>query len=71
MAPEWVAWHLLVPTQDGVWWRALVDNTRRGPDPFPNVVEWRGTKYLEDGHHRVARALVRGEVGGMARVVRI
>lgn len=37
-------------------------------DPFPHVVHWNGLFYLEDGHHRVVAAAVRGESQIRARI---
>lgn len=37
-------------------------------DPFPHVVLWRDTYYLDDGHHRVVRAALSGTTGLYARI---
>lgn len=37
-------------------------------DPLPHVVTWRGTRYLEDGHHRVVRAALVGATAMWMRV---
>lgn len=52
----------LVATQPGVLFEALMrEGTPYGGDPLPHVVVWQGINYLEDGHHRVVRALLAGE----------
>lgn len=62
-------WKDLVTTQDGVWLHALLsDDLRPGSDLFPLVVRHNGTLYLEDGHHRVARSVLRGQRGGYVRI---
>ena len=59
----------LVVTQPGVLFDALMrEPTPVGGDEYPHVVMWNGTQYLEDGHHRVMRALLRGETEILARV---
>lgn len=63
----------LVATQPGVLLHALTEDARVpvGGDPYPHVVEWRGVLYLEDGHHRALRALLRGERAIRVRYLRI
>lgn len=59
-------------TQRGVWLEALL--TAPPPvsgDPLPHVVLWQGTYYLEDGHTRVARALLQGIRSLRCRLVEI
>lgn len=52
----------LVATQPGVLFSALLDpQTPHGGDPLPHVIVWRGVTYLEDGHHRVMRAVINGQ----------
>lgn len=47
----------LQPTQDHLSWHAM----RYGRLQLPvHVVSYRGTLYLENGHHRVMQAYVRG-----------
>lgn len=63
----------LIATQDGVkilplWVRE--DSSYCG-DPLPHVVSWRGNLFLEDGHHRAVRRLIRGETTVLARVLTI
>lgn len=52
----------LVATQPGIYFRGLTDtfeNIKR-TDPYPHVILWNGTLYLEDGHHRVVKLLLKG-----------
>ena len=73
--PTIVAIADLIATQPSVVLSALhVDYTRPGGEPWakdalPHVVQWRGSLYLEDGHHRAVRALLRGETTMEARVL--
>jgi hypothetical protein len=77
---KWLAVHTrdvyiadLVATQPGVLFHALVEDPRVpvGADPYPHVVEWRGVMYLEDGHHRAMRALLRGERAIRVRYLKV
>lgn len=62
----------LVATQPGVLFEALAaDATPVGGDPLPHVIEWRGQRYLEDGHHRVVRAALGGATVVSARVLQV
>jgi hypothetical protein len=66
----------LIATQSAVALAALVEDYRRGDqpherDPHPHVIAWCGSLYLEDGHHRAIRALLRGEPTIDARVLEI
>lgn len=62
----------LVATQPGVLLHALVDDTEPvGGDAHPHVIEWDGTLYLEDGHHRAMRARLDGYRTLTARVLRV
>lgn len=48
-------------TQPGVYLHALSGETVPvGGDQLPHVIDWAGEMYLEDGHHRVIRALIAG-----------
>lgn len=38
-------------------------------DDYPLVVEWNGTLYLENGHHRVMKRLLGGHATVLARVL--
>lgn len=52
----------LIATQPGILLHALAeDHVHLYGDPHPHVVEWENEYYLEDGHHRVFKALLRGE----------
>jgi hypothetical protein len=59
----------LIATQPGVLFSSLRADAPDpvGGDPFPHVIAWRGELYLEDGHHRVVRAALRGETTVQAR----
>jgi hypothetical protein len=60
----------LTMTQDGIYFKALLEkNTPVGGDPYPHVVCWNGTSFLEDGHTRVVRALINGLTMIKARVI--
>ncbi|MBT2566612.1 type II toxin-antitoxin system VapB family antitoxin [Arthrobacter sp. ISL-85] len=62
----------LVATQPGILLHALVNGSHPvGGDAHPHVIEWGGTLYLEDGHHRALRALIDGEQTLTARVLRV
>lgn len=70
--PEVVTIEDLTATQPGVLLHALIGvGTPVGGDPLPHVIDWRGVRYLEDGHHRVMRALLRGEHTIVARVLHL
>lgn len=53
----------LVATQPGVLLHALSETppTPVGGDKYPHVILWEGTYYLEDGHHRIVRRLLKGK----------
>ena len=59
-------------TQPAVTIAGLLNAHAGGPvvggDPLPHVVLWNGTYYLDDGHSRVLRALLRDEETVQARV---
>lgn len=63
----------LVVTQPGVYFAALFGDppTPVGGDPLPHVVIYQGTCYLEDGHHRLVRALISGRKTLEARYLEI
>jgi len=67
----------LIATQPHVILEALTDTFMRDDaqawsrDPYPHVVSWRGDLYLEDGHHRAIRALLRNEAAMLARVLHL
>ncbi|MBI4900901.1 MAG: type II toxin-antitoxin system VapB family antitoxin [Actinobacteria bacterium] len=59
----------LTATQPGVLIAALIEaGVPVGGDEYPHVVIWQGRAYLEDGHHRVMRALIAGQRSIDARV---
>lgn len=53
----------LIATQPGIYFHGLREDTdpKYRTDPYPHVVLWNNEMYLEDGHHRVFRALLDGE----------
>ena len=59
----------LIAMQDGVYFHALAEDYVHMHDDWPHVVLWNGEAYLEDGHHRVVKALLRGEEFIVARVL--
>lgn len=62
----------LVATQPGVFLHALRDKTAPvGGDKYPHVILWEGTYYLEDGHHRVVRRLLKGKKNVKARLLEL
>jgi hypothetical protein len=65
--------HQLIATQDGVKLFPLIvgEPTSYCGDPHPHVVSWRGNLFLEDGHHRAVRTLIRGYTKIFARVLTI
>jgi hypothetical protein len=69
--PEQVTISELVLTQAQVSVEGLFDQSLApGADPYPNVVVWGETAFVEDGHHQVVLAWLRGEGTIMARVFR-
>lgn len=60
----------LIATQPGVLLSALIEDTPSfSGDDVVHVVSFEGDLYLEDGHHRVVRALIAGEKSIKARVL--
>lgn len=62
----------LIAMQDGVYLKALLDPYHIVPftgDPYVHVVSYDGKLYLEDGHTRVARLMLRGKKYVTARVL--
>lgn len=60
----------LTATQPGLLLQALTgDAVPVGGDPTPHVIQWNGNLYLEDGHHRAARAALAGHTSITARVL--
>ena len=62
----------LIATQPGVLLHALSLDWRETPvggDKYPHVISWRGELYLEDGHHRVIRSLLKGKRKVKVRVL--
>lgn len=74
VTPELVVISDLIATQPGVLLEPLSaswDALPVGGDPVPHVIAYRGQLYLEDGHHRVARAALAGQTSIMARVLTV
>lgn len=73
--PSWVSLSDLVFTQPDIslicLLRAIQGHPNYAGDDYVHVVLWRGTHYLEDGHHRVARDLLQGRDAIMARVLEV
>jgi ParB-like chromosome segregation protein Spo0J len=63
----------LVTTQPGVLLHALSDKAPQpvGGDTYPHVILWKGTYYLEDGHHRTVRARLAGQTTIEARLLEL
>lgn len=60
----------LIATQNGIYFHALrEDHEHLHGDPYPHVIKWDGEYYLEDGHHRVVKAALRGAQSVIARVL--
>ena len=62
----------LIATQKHLHLASLVkDSPSMGADPLPHVVLWRGGLYVEDGHHRIVKAAMRGKTHVVARVFEV
>lgn len=62
----------LTATQPGVLFHALAGKPAPvGGDALPHVIAWRDGLYLEDGHHRVMRAALAGQLRITARVLQV
>jgi hypothetical protein len=59
--PVEVAFADLWLTQDHLRAPALFGIVDRESDVYPHVVQWRGQRFLEDGHNRVVRAALTGD----------
>lgn len=61
----------LIATQDGIFFQPLIGpvDVPVGGDVYPHVIVWGGENYLEDGHHRVVRAMLTGLETIEARVL--
>lgn len=68
VATSLIAMEDLWLTQDGVYIHALFGEKLSSIDPFPHVVIWHGEMYLEDGHHRVVKLALAGDLYLEARV---
>jgi hypothetical protein len=66
---RWMYFHQLTTTQSGVLLEPLLCGSEPySGDFYPHVVRWEGGYYLEDGHTRVARAVLQGKEGMYCRV---
>lgn len=63
----------LIATQQHLFLKDLVNPPKRSfsGDEWPHVVHYQGKWYLEDGHHRVVRAVLMGDYCVAARVLEI
>lgn len=61
----------LTATQPGIYFHGLNTDTPVGGDQSPHVIDWHGTLYLEDGHHRAIKAALNGQDTITARVLTI
>lgn len=62
----------LTATQPGLLLEALTGDAQPiGGDPTPHVIQWEDNLYLEDGHHRAARAALAGHTSITARVLNL
>jgi hypothetical protein len=68
---ESVEFKKLILTQDGVYFVKLFSEHSSVEPSYPHVVVYQNDWYLEDGHHRVARAVFKGETSMLMRVFRL
>lgn len=62
----------LIATQDGVYLKPLLEpETPVGGDEYPHVIVYKQKYYLEDGHHRVIKAMIEGRPLIFARVLHV
>ena len=66
---EYVDFSELTLTQDGVYFEKLF-GSELAVDRYPHVIAYQGRKFLEDGHHRVLRAVLQHADGMLMRVFR-
>jgi hypothetical protein len=60
----------LIAMQDGIYLHGLYDDQESvSGDPVPHVVIKWGQQFLEDGHHRAVRAMIKGQTRMEARVL--
>lgn len=61
----------LVATQAAFFFHAITDDEfpPLGIDPHPHVILWDGVFYVEDGHHRVIRAMLAGRTHLFVRLL--
>lgn len=69
ITPRRVRFAELWLTQDRLTIAAMLGLRSFSTDPNPRVVRFEGKLFLEDGHHRVIRAALRGRPAASMRVV--
>lgn len=71
IVPKYVQISDLIATQDGVYLHALMPEYKRSysGDWAPHAVKWQGQLYLEDGHSRVIRTLLKGQDRVIIRIL--
>lgn len=68
--PRTVNMHNLILTQDGIYFKPLLETVVPvGGDYLPHVVIWNKKLYLEDGHHRVMKLALNNIWRVQARVL--
>lgn len=71
--PQYVPIRTLWATQPHLHTHALTTThtPTHGTDDLPHVIHWAGEYYIEDGHHRIIRAALRGHSMIRARVFHV
>jgi hypothetical protein len=69
---EYVWFNDMTTTQNGVYLDALLfGSCSHSGDELPHAVYYEDRYYLEDGHTRVARAILDGELGMWCRIYEV
>lgn len=58
----------LIPTQDVIPELLQGPDTSYCGDKYPHIVKWEGKTFINDGHHRIARAIRRAQAHARAIV---
>lgn len=66
--PSYVHFHELWLTQDKLRIAPLFGQGGYSTDPHPRIVAWHGSLFLEDGHHRVIKRALQGELKIAGRI---